>query len=341
MVKLESMENTGLALRKEDHLSMAQASQTEASMLNQAFDYEPLLSAHPDASGARSRFAEVEYSLPLWISSMTGGAQHARALNTMLARAAETFKLGMGLGSCRPLLEERQTKADFDMRPFMPTRPLFANLGIAQVEKLQLAKREGEIHAMVDELKATGLIIHVNPLQEFFQPGGDHFTRAPLETISEFVARAPYPVMVKEVGHGMGPRSLQALMRLPLYAIEFGAFGGTNFSILEARRAKRSEAHPMIYVGHTAQEMTAMVRQLLRSDENFKCRRFIVSGGVRDVLEAYGLTSQLPEALYGQAAGLLSYAEQGEAALFAYIESQIQSFALARAFLRAKSGDLS
>lgn len=313
---------------------MAQSSQSSASERDVRFAYEPLFAAHPDPKAQLQDFAGFEFTLPLWISSMTGGAKHAQHLNTLLARACAEFNLGMGLGSCRPLLENRQSLADFDMRPHMPGRPLFANLGIAQVEELQAAKQLGRVHHMVEELRADGLIIHLNPLQEWFQPGGDLLRVSPLETITRFVEAAPYPVIVKEVGHGMGPQSLKALMQLPLWAIEFGAFGGTNFSLLEARRAGTDVRDGLITVGHTAQEMVGFVRALLAAGERFKCQRFIISGGVKDSLQGYHLTAQLPGSLFGMAQGVLAHAQNGEAALRAYLENELKQFSMARAYLR-------
>lgn len=314
---------------------MAQTSQSAESERDSRFLYEPLFAAHPNVNNVRQDFAGFEFTLPLWISSMTGGAKHAQGLNTLLARACAEFKLGMGLGSCRPLLENRQSLADFDMRPHMPGRPLFANLGIAQVEELQQAKKLDRVHHMVEELRADGLIIHLNPLQEWFQPGGDLLSVTPLETITRFVEKSPYPVIVKEVGHGMGPQSLKALMHLPLWAIEFGAFGGTNFSLLEARRAGTSTSDGLITVGHTAREMVGFVRALIASGESFKCQRFIISGGVKNSLDGFHLSSQLPGSLFGMAQGVLAHAQNGEAALHAYLENELKQFSMAQAYLRS------
>jgi len=326
---------TALSLRKEDHLSMAQGSQTASSTRDTRFFYEPLLAAHPRAV-QETHFAEFKFSMPLWISSMTGGAKHAQGLNTLLAKACHEFELGMGLGSCRPLLEDRQSRADFDMRKHMPNRPLFANLGIAQIEKMLASKELGRVHAMVEELKATGLIIHINPLQEWYQPGGDLLKVSPIETITKFVESAPYPVIVKEVGHGMGPSSLKALMQLPLWAIEFAAFGGTNFSLLEARR--NSEAMPagLINVGHSAQEMVGFVNELKKSGEKFRCERFIISGGVQDSLQGFALTQSLPGSLFGMANGVLKRAQNGEEALRSYLKNEMNQFSMAQAYLRLR-----
>lgn len=314
---------------------MAQGSQTASSTRDVRFFYEPLLAAHP-STAQETQFAEFKFSMPLWISSMTGGAKHAQGLNTLLAKACHEFELGMGLGSCRPLLEDRQSRADFDMRKHMPNRPLFANLGIAQIEKMIASKELGRVHAMVEELKATGLIIHINPLQEWYQPGGDLLKVSPLETVTKFVESAPYPVIVKEVGHGMGPASLKALMQLPLWAIEFAAFGGTNFSLLEARRNNEALPAGLINVGHSAQEMVGFVNELKKSGEKFRCERFIISGGVQDSLQGFALTQSLPGSLFGMANGVLKHAQNGEEALRSYLKNEMNQFSMAQAYLRLR-----
>lgn len=315
---------------------MAQASQTQSTQRDGRFFYEPMLAAHPQGRGPATSFLNFSFSMPLWISSMTGGTSQARTINHNMARACAEFDLGMGLGSCRPLLENRQALEDFDVRSLMPGRPLYANLGVAQVEELGRSGRWSEIHGLVESLRADGLIIHVNPLQEFFQPGGDLFFAPPIETIAEFLDEASYPIIVKEVGHGMGPLSLQALMRLPLAAIEFAAFGGTNFSILEAARAAETE-QGLAYVGHSSEEMIGFVQKIIAEDAaNIRCQSFIISGGVRDVLQGHHLTGLLPGmSLFGMAASVLQHARGDYSTLRSWLENQISHYRMAQAYLRS------
>lgn len=338
MKPITSIEINELSSRKQDHLTMAQAAQTSVATQDNRFFYEPLLSAHPRGVIPRITFAEHTFGFPLWISSMTGGTQKSRIINRNMAQACEEFELGMGLGSCRPLLDGRQDIADFDVRDLMPHRPLYANMGVAQVEELARTGKLSSIHQLVKDLRANGLMIHVNPLQEWYQPGGDNFSVSPIETITEFLACADYPVIVKEVGHGMGPASLKALMQLPLMAIEFAAFGGTNFSVLEARRSGVNHPQGLSHVGHSAEEMVRFVQTILNTEKNIKCRQFIISGGVKDVLQGHALTSQLPgQSLFGMAASVLAHAQGEYEELRMWLKTQINEYAMARAYLQAKS----
>ena len=55
-------------------------------------------------------------------------------------------------------------------------------------------------------------------IQEWFQKQGDRFQVSAFELIQEILSRYPnIPLIVKEVGHGFGSKSLKTLMSLPLW----------------------------------------------------------------------------------------------------------------------------
>ena len=120
---------------------------------------------------------------PLWVSSMTGGTDLANTINHNLAKAAGEYGFGMGLGSCRSLLTSDEYLSDFYVKTLMPDMPLFANLGIAQCEQLITSGKTSLIKDLISKLDADGLIIHVNPFQEWLQPEGDRFNNPPIDTI--------------------------------------------------------------------------------------------------------------------------------------------------------------
>ena len=223
--------------RKKDHINLALTNRTGAIEKDTRFIYEPLLSGHTIPQLPQVELAGKTMKTPLWISSMTGGSGIARHINTNLAMVAGEFGLGMGLGSCRILLESEKHLPDFDMRSVIgEEQPFWANLGIAQLEQMVEKGTLNEVTDMVNLLRCDGLIIHVNPLQEWFQAEGDRLKHPPLEVMKEVMAQLSMPLIVKEVGQGMGSESLRALMELPLAAIEFAAFGGTNFARVEMMR---------------------------------------------------------------------------------------------------------
>ncbi len=329
--------------RKKDHIELAFRSQIAATDIDPRFYYEPLLSAHPEKNSWPSfNFLGKPMRLPLWVSSMTGGTDWAGTINHNLARACRDFGMGMGLGSCRSLLYSDDTLADFNVRHLMgDDAPLFANLGIAQIETLIDNKETDRILRLIDKLQADGLIIHVNPFQEWLQPEGDRFQRPPLETINHMLDLLPFPVIVKEVGQGMGKESLKALLQLPLAALDFAANGGTNFAKLELLRndpAKYEIYSRLAQVGHSADEMVNLTNSLSAElGDALQCRQIIISGGIQDFLDGYYLTqkSNLP-AIYGQASAFLRHARGSYDELAAFIQTQAEGLELARAFLTIK-----
>ncbi|MEO6759309.1 MAG: isopentenyl-diphosphate delta-isomerase, partial [Saprospiraceae bacterium] len=197
------------------------------------------------------------------------------------------------------------------------------------------------IHGLLAKLRADGLIVHVNPLQEAMQPEGDVFKIPPLETIQKLLQIFDFKIIVKEVGQGFGPESLRALLQLPLAAIEFAAAGGTNFAKLELLRSDpqvQLTFEKISTVGHSAVEMTEWVNTL-KDELGDQCRTqgLIISGGIRDFLDGYYLLKKatLP-AVYGQASGFLQHARGDYSELQAFVQSQIKGLELAEAFLRVK-----
>jgi isopentenyl-diphosphate delta-isomerase len=330
--------------RKKDHIELALKSQIAKEQLDDRFYYEPLFAAHPtkEETYGPIRFLGKEMLAPVWVSSMTGGTEMANKINHHLARVCGAFGIGMGLGSCRSLLYSDEYLKDFDVRHLIgDALPLYANLGIAQIEESLIKKELYRIEALIDKLKADGLIIHINPLQEWMQPEGDRFKQAPLTTIQTFLDKTNIPVIVKEVGQGMGYESLKALFQLPLEAVDFGASGGTNFSLIELLRSdakKQATFKNLAHVGHSAEEMLIMTNQIkVELGDKMLCKQVIISGGVKNFLDGYYLVERadLP-AIYGQASGFLKHALGTYEELYEYVEMQMEGLKLAKAFLKIK-----
>lgn len=329
--------------RKKDHIELAFRSRVESTELDPRFYYEPMLAAHP-APGSLPHIPFLGKTLraPIWVSSMTGGTALAGKINHHLAQACAEFGMGMGLGSCRQMLHSDEHLPDFDVRSIMGhDLPLYANLGVAQIETLLAQKESERIPELLQKLAADGLIVHVNPLQEAMQPEGDVFKRPPIEVLEELLQLFDIQIIVKEVGQGFGPASLRALMKLPLAAIEFAAAGGTNFAKLELLRsdpAKMAIFEKLSRVGHSAEEMLAFANPIQKSlGTQSKVKAWIISGGVSDYLDGYYLTqkSAVPS-VYGQASGFLKYAQGSYEDLQAFVQSQIRGLELAHAFLTVR-----
>jgi isopentenyl-diphosphate delta-isomerase len=328
------LENSGD--RKKDHIDLAFRSIVESQ--DSRFYYEPLLSAMPTFdSTERYQFLGFNFMAPIWVSSMTGGTEKANQINRHLAQVCGKYKLGMGLGSCRPLLESDRRLEDFNVKNFLEGQPLFANLGIAQVEELLEQNAYDKILSLIDKISADGLIVHINPLQEWLQPEGDRYKRPPIETLEHLKNLYRGKLIVKEVGQGMGPASLKALLKLGVDAIEFGAFGGTNFSKLEILRSNKMEQYEqLVNVGHDPIEMIQTLNEILANDKK-GTTEFIISGGIRGFLDGYYYINQLnSSAIYGQAGAFLKRAIQSYEALDSYVHREIFGWQLAQALLKVR-----
>lgn len=330
--------------RKHDHIALAIKSQVHKEELDKRFMYEPLLSAHPQLQlQEKVSFLGKELGAPIWISSMTGGTKWAKTINHNLAKAAKEFGFGMGLGSCRYLLTDDTYLQDFQVRYLIGyDLPFYANLGIAQIEELLHNKQLFLMDEMLKKLETDGLIVHLNPMQEWLQPEGDRFYEIPLVTLKRLIDQRPdLNIIVKEVGQGMGYESLKALVELPIQALDFAAGGGTNFALLELLRNKEAqfEAYePFAKVGHSAEEMVDMVNQILEEPGiKIACKEVIISGGVRNFLDGYYLLKKIKtKAIYGQASGFLKYARESYEDLYEYCLLQVNGLKMAEAYLKLK-----
>ena len=329
--------------RKKDHINQAFNARVEKADSDHRFNYEPLLAAHPIGRPSPFYFAGKTMRLPLWISSMTGGTSQAGIINRNLAQACNEFGMGMGVGSCRILLEDERHFDDFNLRPIIGDEsPFYANLGIAQLEHLIEKKEVDKISMLIDLLQADGIIIHINPLQEAFQPEGEVFNRPPIDTLQEFLEITPNTrVIVKEVGQGMGPQSIKQLLHLPIEAIEFGALGGTNFTILELLRSKDEDftAYEAFgKVGHTAEEMTKMVNEVASKTNTYLCKQVIISGGITHILDGYYL-QQLSKltSVIGMGSALLKVASGSYEELQSFLQQVERSYQLASSYLKIKA----
>jgi len=170
---------------------------------------------------------------PLLISCMTGGTPQAARINRRLARVAQQCGFAMGLGSGRALLESPDAIKTFEARAFAPDIALFANLGAVQLNK---GYDVSDCRRLVEMLGADALVLHLNPLQEALQPEGDTLFAGLLERISQLCARADFPIVVKEVGWGIGAADVRALFDAGVAAVDIAGAGGTSWSEVERYR---------------------------------------------------------------------------------------------------------
>jgi isopentenyl-diphosphate delta-isomerase len=224
--------------RKSDHLRINLQEDVAAKGVSSGFDrYRFLHRALPEidlaAVGTRTTLFGRELGAPILISCMTGGTQEAQRINTTLARVAQDLGLAVGLGSGRVLLENPEVLPTFDMRRHAPDVALFANLGAVQLNKGVTVE---DALRLVEMLGADALVLHLNPLQEALQPGGDTCFAGLLPKIATLCRRLQKPVVVKEVGWGLAPDVVRGLVDAGAVGVDVAGAGGTSWSEVERHR---------------------------------------------------------------------------------------------------------
>ena len=172
---------------------------------------------------------------PILISSMTGGTELAHLVNTRLATVAQRYGLAMGVGSQRIALEQPELAPTFAVRSLAPDILLLANLGAVQ---LNYGCGLEDCLKLVELLEADALILHLNPLQEWVQSGGDSNFKGLLAKIEQICAQLPVPVIAKEVGNGISAVMAKKLIEAGVAAIDVAGAGGTSWAKVESQRAK-------------------------------------------------------------------------------------------------------
>lgn len=172
---------------------------------------------------------------PILISSMTGGTELAHLVNTRLAMVAQRYGLAMGVGSQRIALEQPELAPTFAVRSLAPDILLLANLGAVQ---LNYGCGLEDCLKLVELLEADALILHLNPLQEWVQSGGDYNFKGLLAKIQQICAQLPVPVIAKEVGNGISAVMAKQLIEAGVAGIDVAGAGGTSWAKVESQRAK-------------------------------------------------------------------------------------------------------
>lgn len=170
---------------------------------------------------------------PLIIAGMTGGYPDAEKINLKLASAAEAEGLAMGLGSMRAMIEKPELSSTYKVRKSAPSIPIIGNMGGCQLEKYGVKK----VRAMLDEVEADALAIHLNPLQEVCQPEGDKRFSGVLAQVGVFAKDSGLPVIVKETGAGISREVAVSLKKGGVKMIDVSGSGGTSWSKVEYLRS--------------------------------------------------------------------------------------------------------
>lgn len=271
---------TDIINRKADHIELALKSDHQSRAVstfdNVRFEHNALPEVAVTDIDISSLFLDQSISAPFMIGAMTGGCEKGDLINRHLAEAAEACGIPMALGSQRAALEQNQPQT---FRQYGPSALLLGNIGATQLHQLGLDFAQ----KAVDAVAANALVIHINPLQELVQQGGDRDWKQVLESIYHCSDKLSVPVIVKEVGAGIGPSCAERLASGGIKWIEVAGRGGTNWASIEMARNQMTQekkiAEPFIDWGMDTVELLPAVKQVCPS------LNLIGSGGVRNGLD--------------------------------------------------------
>jgi isopentenyl-diphosphate delta-isomerase len=246
---------------------------------------------------------------PLLISSMTGGAARAERVNLDLAEAAEELGIAMGVGSQRAGVHDDRLASSYQVRRVAPSIALLANLGAVQ---LNYGFGVDHCRRAVEMIGADALILHLNPLQEAVQPEGDTNFAGLLGKIEQVCRAVPVPVVVKEVGNGIGAAVARRLVDAGVAAIDIAGAGGTSWS--EVERFRHASAYGQRVAGTFAGWGIPTAEAIRQVRAEVPEVLLIGSGGVRTGLDAAKAIA-LGADLAGTAAPALDAQQRGASQL--------------------------
>ncbi|BBZ75095.1 isopentenyl-diphosphate delta-isomerase [Mycolicibacterium anyangense] len=276
------MDRGPLATRKLRHIDACLTGPVEYVGVTTGFEryelpYNALTQTSLTTIDLGTQFLGAQLRAPVLVGAMTGGAELSRTINRNLAEAAQKLGVGMMLGSQRIMLDSDEAARSFEVRELAPDVLLIGNIGLAQLSDAVIPK----LAAALERVGANALAVHTNPLQEAMQDNGDTDFSGSLDRLRQLAEALPCPVMVKEVGHGIGTAAAQQLRGLPIAAVDVAGAGGTSWARVEQLVRYGEVRYPAIaeWGVPTAQALRE-VRQTLPD------MPLVASGGIRTGMDA-------------------------------------------------------
>ena len=233
----------GISGRKEDHIDLTVRGDVafrQKTTLLECVEliHDALPELNVDDIDTSVQIFGKTLKLPLVVSAMTGGTDRAGRINSQLAGLVEELGLGMGLGSQRPILRNRDSAASYQLRKEAPTALIFGNIGGVQAAESGPAG----IEELAQIASVDAMCIHLNPAMEVVQPEGDRDFRGVLKNLGESVKGLSVPVIAKETGCGLGPATIKKLHSVGVEHVDVSGAGGTSWVAVETHRAQGQRA---------------------------------------------------------------------------------------------------
>jgi len=222
-------------------------------------------------------FLGARLCAPVLIGSMTGGAELSGTINRNLAVAAQQLGVGMMLGSQRIMLDNGAASTSFSVRDVAPDVLLIGNIGLAQLDGLVVP----DLVKALDRVGANALAVHTNPLQEAIQHGGDTDFSGSISRLRDIAGSIGYPVILKEVGHGIGAAAAAELVDCPIAAVDVAGAGGTSWARVEQFVRYGEIRYPAL-----AEWGIPTAEALLEVRRTLPDLPIVASGGIRSGMDA-------------------------------------------------------
>jgi isopentenyl-diphosphate Delta-isomerase len=224
----------GMETRKRRHIDVCLAEAVEYQTVTTGLEryrlpYNALTQTSLGCVDLSTDFLGNRLRAPVLIGAMTGGAELSGTINRNLATAAQQLGIGMMLGSQRIMIGNEPATASFAVRDVAPDVLLIGNIGLAQLGESTVP----DLVRALDRVGADALAVHTNPLQEAMQREGDTDFSGSIARLRDVAATIGYPVLLKEVGHGIGVAAAAELLDCPVAAVDVAGAGGTSWARVE------------------------------------------------------------------------------------------------------------
>lgn len=312
------MEN--LLKRKDDHISLALSkdikTSSESGFDNYLFEHNALPEINFSEIDISTKFLGRKLSMPLIISSITGGGKLSEKINRSLAGLANDFNIGFSVGSQRCAIENTSIMKSFqDLRNYAPNIPILANLGASQ---LNYGYKVEECKQAVDMIDADALTLHLNPLHEVFQLNGTSNFSDLLSKIEKVCAKVGVPVIIKEVGYGISASVARKLINVGVSIIDVAGTGSISWTKIEKYR---SNDIVIQNASKSFENWGIPTAQCIESiSENIGTAIIIASGGVNTGIKI-AKSIALGASICGNASDFLKHVVESRTSCENYIET--------------------
>lgn len=276
--------------RKYEHIQICKTQMVESSAGNDLDTISLQPEALPDFDysdvDTKQHFLKSIFSLPIFITGMTGGIKDGKHINTTLAELAQKYKIPMGLGSQKMVLFDSTCTPMFDLKKSYPDLFLIGNLGAVSLNSG--ISTQDVIEKLIKPFQLNAFALHLNALQECIQPEGERNFSNLYRKIETLVQFSPVPIIIKEVGSGISQKTFQKLHDIGVAAVDVGGRGGTSWSVIEGLRQKNAHTNQQ-RLGELFRQWGLTTKQSLQSCIELKHElntniEITATGGIRDGL---------------------------------------------------------